>query len=66
MAARQSNGLADIIQIRGAPGLEPIDIGAGADRPLDSRAVAGDELQPEPHRLQRQQEIGEDDRRIHV
>ena len=43
---------------------QPIDVGLRLDRVLDRGSFAVDEIEPDAHRLERQQQIGEQDRRI--
>ena len=46
--------------------LQPIDVGFGAQRIFDRRPFAADEVEGDAHRLERQQEIGKQNRRIDV
>ena len=46
--------------------LQPIDVRGVVDRPLDLRPFALDEIEGQSHRLERQQQIGEQDGRVDV
>jgi CheY-like chemotaxis protein len=48
----------------GVEGLEPVDIGVGAQGIREARALAGLKAQLHAHRLQGQQDVAEDDARI--
>ena len=43
-----------------------IDVGGRSDRVFDRRSLALDEIEVEAHRREGQQEIGEEDRGVHV
>ena len=51
---------------RGSIDADAIDVGGRSDRTLDRRALALDEVEGNAHRLEREQEIGEQDRRVDV
>ena len=45
---------------------EPLDVGTRPHRPLDHRPVTRRELEPDAHRLDDQQDVGEEDRGVHA
>ena len=46
--------------------LQPIDVGFGAQRIFNRRSFAADEVERDAHRLERQQQIGKQNRRVDV
>ena len=51
---------------RGSKRRQPVDVGLGANRRLDGRAFPAHEVERQAHRFERQQQIGEQNRRVHV
>ena len=51
---------------RGSTTRTRVDVGGRSHRALDGRALALDEVEGDAHRLERQQQIGEQDRRVDV
>ncbi len=51
---------------RGSKRRSAIDVVGRLNRVLDRRAFAADEIEPDAHRFERQQQIGEEDRRVDV
>ena len=51
---------------RGSKRRDAVEVGLGPQRLLDRRAFALDEVERNAHRLERQQQIGEQDRRVDV
>ena len=58
------DGAGDVSQIAGAVGAQGAHVVGGADGMMDDRPLAGLELEVQAHRLQRQQQVGEDDGRV--
>ena len=67
LLADQTDRLQDVAErVAGLHALQPRHIVRRTDRGVDDRALALDEIKRDPHRLERQQEIGEEDRGIDV
>ena len=60
------NRLADVTEFVGIRNRQAVDIARGAHRIVDHRAFAGGEAQLQAHRLDRQQQIGENDGGVDV
>ena len=58
--------LGHVCQVAGAVGAQRCDVSGGPHRMMHHRPFAGLKLEVQAHRLQRQQQVGEDDGRIHA
>ena len=61
MLAYELDGAGDKEELLGAVGAEGLDVLQGANRRVDLRAFAGDELEVQAHGGEREQEVSEDD-----
>ena len=66
MCGDNPDGFAYITQFCGAVGAQFVDVGHCANRLVDHRAFAVNELEVKAHRGEGEQQIGKDDGRIHV
>src|SRR5262249_20543446 len=62
--ARPAHGLVDEGERLGLELAKAVDVRGGAQRAVDHRAVARGELEPDAHRLEHEQDVGEEDRGV--
>jgi hypothetical protein len=65
--ARQSHRMQDVAEVRfGVHGREALDLGVATERMRDVRPLSRRETQPQSQRLERQQDVGEQNRGVHA